>query len=169
MKDLVPAKIDVLVLLSRNFVRIGVVDIIEFSAFVPVHLDIFRQQRIQSQHRVLAIPDDLCVSVAPEEQMGHQGLPENKGRHFRVRLSVQDLVQRMIPCLFLVAVLVRYPIQVQRQGSNGFCQQSDTGIHSRDLHGRLFIHLFPCIGSAKHKGLPGITDIVRNLGHTFFR
>lgn len=42
MEDLVPTKVDILVLLSRNFVRVCVIDIIEFSAFIPVHLDIFR-------------------------------------------------------------------------------------------------------------------------------
>ena len=75
----------------------------------------------------------------------------------------------MIPCLFLIAVIVCYPVEMQRQCRNGLRQQSDTGIHGRDLHGCLFIYLFPGIGSAKHKGLPGITDIVRNLGQTFFR
>ena len=112
MEYLIPAKVDILVLLSRNFIRIGVVDVVQLAAFIAIHFDVFRQQRIQTQHCVLAIPDDLCVGIAPQEQMGHQGLPKHKGRHFRIRLSVQDLVQRMISCLFLVAVLVRYPIQV---------------------------------------------------------
>ena len=112
MEYLIPAKVDILVLLSRNFIRIGVVDVVQLAAFIAIHFDVFRQQRIQTQHCVLAIPDDLCVGIAPQEQMGHQGLPKHKGRHFRVGLSVQDLVQRMISCLFLVAVLVRYPIQV---------------------------------------------------------
>ena len=168
MKDLVPTKVDVLVLLSRNFVRVCVVNIVEFSAFVPIHLDVFRQKRIQTQHCVLAIPDNLCIGIAPKKQMGHQGLPEDESRHLRVRLPIQDFVQRMIPCLFLVAVVIHHPIQMQRQGRNGLCQQSNTGIHGRDLHGGFFVHLLSCIGTTKHKGLPGIADIVRDLWQTLF-
>lgn len=63
MKDLVPAEVDVLVLLSRNFIRVCVVDIVELATFISVNFDIFRQKRIQTQHRVLAIPDDLCVAL----------------------------------------------------------------------------------------------------------
>ena len=168
MEYLIPAKVDILVLLSRNFIRIGVVDVVQFSAFIAIHFDVFRQQRIQTQYRVLSIPDDLCVGIAPEEQMGHQGLPEDESRHLRVRLPIQDFVQRMIPCLFLVAVVIRHPIQMQRQGRNGLCQQSNTGIHGRDLHGGFFVHLLSCIGTTKHKGLPGIADIVRDLWQTLF-
>ncbi len=54
------------------------------------------------------------------------------------------------------------------QCRNGLCQQTDTGIHSRDLHGGFLIHLLPGIGAAKHKGLPGIADVIRNLRQTFF-
>ena len=42
MKNLVPAEVDVLVLLSRNFIRVCVVDIIELAALIPVNFDIFR-------------------------------------------------------------------------------------------------------------------------------
>ena len=112
MEDLISAKVDVFVLLSRNFIRIGVVDVVQLAAFISVHFDILRQQRIQPQHGVFAIPDDLCVGIAPEEQVGHQGLPENESRHFRVGLSVQNLVQRMIPRFFLVAVIIRDTVKV---------------------------------------------------------
>ena len=100
--------------------------------------------------------------------MGHQSFPEDKGCHFQVRLAIQNLIQRMIPCLFLIAVIVCYPVEMQRQCRNGLCQQTDTGIHSRNLHGGFLIHLLPGIGTAKHKGLPGITDVIRDLRQTFF-
>ena len=122
MKDLVPAEVEVFVLLTRNFIRVCVVDIVEFPALIPIHFDIFRQKRIQPQHGVLTVPDDLCVGVAPEEQVGHQRFPEDKRCHLRVRLAVQNLVQRMIPCLFLVAVVVGHPVEMQRQCRNGLCQ-----------------------------------------------
>ena len=168
MKDLVPAKVEVFILLSRNFIRVCVVDIVELATLISVHFDILRQKRIQTQHRVLAIPDDLCVSVAPEKQVGHQRFPEDKGCHLRVGLAIQNLIQRMIPRLFLVAVIVCHPVQMQRQCRNGLCQQTDTGIHSRDLHGCFLIHLLPGIGAAKHKGLPGIADVIRDLRQAFF-
>ena len=100
--------------------------------------------------------------------MGHQRFPEDKGCHLRVRLAVQNLVQRMIPRLFLVAVIVCHPVEMQRQCRNGLCQQTDTGIHSRDLHGGFLIHLLPGIGTPKHKGLPGISDVICDLRQTFF-
>ena len=168
MKNLVPAEVEVFILLSRHFIRVCVVDIIELAALIPVHFDIFRQKRIQPQHCVLTIPDDLCVGVAPEEQMGHQRFPEDKGCHLWVGLAIQNLVQRMIPRLFLVAIIVCHPVQMQRQCRNGLRQQTDTGIHSRDLHGGFLIHLLPGIGAAKHKGLPGIADVIRDLRQTFF-
>ena len=122
MEDFIPAKVEILVLLSRNFIRVCVVDIVKFAALISVNFDVFRHQRIQPQHRVLAIPDNLRISIAPEEQVGHQSLPEDKGCHFRVGLAVQNLVQRMIPCLFFVTVVVRHTVKVQRQCSNGLCQ-----------------------------------------------
>lgn len=78
MENLVSAKVDILVLLSRNFICVCIVDIVEFTALVSVHFDILRQKRIQAQHCVLAIPDDLRIGIAPEEQVGHQGFPEHK-------------------------------------------------------------------------------------------
>ena len=42
MEDLVPAEIDILVLLSRNFIRVCVVDVVELSTLVSIHFDIFR-------------------------------------------------------------------------------------------------------------------------------
>ena len=42
MEDLVPAEVEVFILLSRNFIRVCVVDIIELTALIPVHFDIFR-------------------------------------------------------------------------------------------------------------------------------
>ena len=169
MEDLIPAKVEVFVLLTRNFICVSVIDIVKFSALVTVHFDIFRHQRIQTQHRILAIPDDLRISVSPEKQVGHHRFPEDKGCHFRVGLPIQNLVQRMISRLLLIAVFVCHPVQMQRKCRNGLCQQTDTGVHGRNLHGGFFIHLLPGIGTAKHKGLPGIADIIRDLRQTLFR
>lgn len=65
MEDLIRTEIDILVLLSRNLIGVGVVDIVKVSRLIPVYFHNFREQRIHSQYRVLPIPDDLCISVAP--------------------------------------------------------------------------------------------------------
>ena len=105
MKDLVPAEVEIFILLSRNFIRVCVVDIVELATFISVNFDIFRQKRIQTQHRVLAIPDDLCVGVAPEEQVRHKRFTENKRGHFGIRLIVKQAVQGVVDCFLLTACL----------------------------------------------------------------
>ena len=42
MEDLVPAKVEVFILLSRNFIRVGVVDIVKLATLISVDFDIFR-------------------------------------------------------------------------------------------------------------------------------
>ena len=41
MKDLVPAEVEVLVLFSRNFIRVCVVDIVELATLISVDFNIF--------------------------------------------------------------------------------------------------------------------------------
>lgn len=37
MEDFIPAEVDILVLLSRHFIRVGVINIVELTAFIPVY------------------------------------------------------------------------------------------------------------------------------------
>ena len=50
---------------------------------------------VKSNDLALAIADYLGVGVAPEEQVGHEGFPEHEGTHFRVRLVMEQEVQRV--------------------------------------------------------------------------
>ena len=79
---------------------------------------------------------------------------DEKDPLIHIRTHNTDLKKR------LLAYSRRYP---------AICQQTDTGVHGRNLHGGFFIHLLPGIGTAKHKGLPGIADIIRDLRQTLFR
>ena len=106
MEDLVPAEIDILVVLSRLLIRVCVIDVEDLSFLVPVDFHVLREQRIEAKDAVLSIPDDLCVTVSPQEQMRHHDFPEGETRHLRIRLPVQQLIQRMICGSFLCASAV---------------------------------------------------------------
>ena len=166
MEYLIRPEVDVLVLLPRHFVRVGVVDIEDVAGLVSVHFHVLRKQRIQPQHRVLAVTDDLGVGVAPQKKVGHHGLAKGKAGHLRVGLPVEDLVQRMVRRFFLPVPAFRVPVEMQRKPRHRLGQQPDTGIHSRDLHRRFLIHPLAGRSRAKEKGLPGIADIVRYLRQT---
>jgi hypothetical protein len=60
-------------------------------------------ERIESHDLAFAVPDDLRVGISPEEQVRHERFPENKGRHLRIRLIMQEHIQRMFDSLFLAA------------------------------------------------------------------
>ena len=105
MEYLIPAKCDILVLFSRNLVRIGMIDIIQLALVRPVDLHILREQRIKPQHRVLTVPDHLGVGVAPKEEVRHHSLPEGEAGHLRVGLTIEDFVERMV-CRFLLPRVV---------------------------------------------------------------
>ena len=56
---------------------------------IPVNGHAVGEQGIQPYDFAPAIPDDLGVSVAINQQMGHQRFPKHKAGHFRVRLVVE--------------------------------------------------------------------------------
>ena len=64
MQHLIPFEDDVLVVFAGDFIGIGVVDVVQLSVFGSINLHIFRKQRIQTQHTVLAVSDDLRIGVA---------------------------------------------------------------------------------------------------------
>ena len=63
---------------------------------------------------VLHIPYDLTVRIPPQKQMRHQSLPEHKRSHLRIRLIMQQKIERMIHRLFLTAIIV-IPVKLQWQ------------------------------------------------------
>ena len=66
VEDLIALEDDVFVMLTGNFIRIGVIGIEQIAIFRPVDLHVFRKQRIQPQDAVFSVPHDLCVSVTPQ-------------------------------------------------------------------------------------------------------
>lgn len=70
----------------RKFVLRLLVGVIQLSVLVPADSHFVRHQRVQSNDLALAVTDDLRIGVAPQEQMRHERLTENKGAHLRVRL-----------------------------------------------------------------------------------
>ncbi len=71
--------------LHRGGFLIGSLVLVEqFSVAVPVHGHLVRHERVQGHDLTLAVADNLCVSIAPQEQVCHEGLSEHEAAHFRV-------------------------------------------------------------------------------------
>jgi hypothetical protein len=66
---------------------------------IPVDCHTVWHERIQSHDLTFAVPDDLRIGISPEEQVGHERFPENKGRHLGIRLIMQEHIQRMFDSL----------------------------------------------------------------------
>ena len=66
--------------------------------------------------------------------MGHKGFPEHEGTHLRVRLVMEQEIQRVADG-FLLAAIPGVAVEVQRQARHGLRQDADAGIHRRHLHG----------------------------------
>ena len=127
-------KDDGLVFGADGLVITPLVAVVELAPLVPVHRHFVGHKGVQRHHLALAVADDLCVGVAPEEQVGHKGFPEHEGTHFRVRFVMEQEIQRVADSLFLAAVL-SVAVQIQRQASHGLRQDADAGVHRRHLHG----------------------------------
>ena len=110
------------------------------APLIPVHLHPVRHQRVQRRHFPLAVADDLAVGVAPQEQVRHQRLPEHEGSHLRVRLIMEQEIQRMVRRLFLAPVPVM-PVKLQRQPRHRLRQDPHARIHRRHLHRGPFRHI----------------------------
>ena len=165
VEDLVPAEVDILVLLSGHLIGVSVVDVIDLPLLITIRLHVLRQQRVQRHDVIPAVPDDLGVSIAPEEQVRHHGFPEGEARHLRIRLPVEKLVQRMVlGPLFILFRFIGEAVQMQREPGHRLGQKPDAGVDRSDLHGGLLIYLLAGVRFAENKGLPGITDVVRHLG-----
>lgn len=80
------------------------------------------------------------IGIAPQQKMGHEGFPEDKGTHLRVRLIMQEPVQTVVNCFFLAAGF-GIPIHIQRQACHRLGKNTDAGIDRRHLHRGAFIHL----------------------------
>ena len=142
-------------------IRAGVF-VIDVSAGIPIHSHAVGHQRIQRNDLAALIAHDLRIAVAPEQQMCHEGFPEGKGGHFRVRFVVEQVIQRMPQCFFLAACGVVL-VEMQRQRGDGLGQNPHAGIHRRHLHGAALVDSFARHGIAEQKGIAAAIQRVAGL------
>ena len=139
-------------LVFDGFVRATVIGVVETPIFISVHRHLVGHKRIQSNDFIFTVADDLRVSVAPEKKVRHEGFPEHERTHLRVRLIVEQAVERMVERHCLAAV-VRVFIEVQRQTRDSLRQDADTGIHGGHLHGGAFRHCFTGSSTAEEESI----------------
>lgn len=114
MKDIGWVKNDRAVL-HRWGIVIGLrVFVIQSAILIPIHGHAIRHQRIQRNDLTFPVSDNLSVGIAPEEQVGHESFPKHKGTHFRIRLIVEKMVQRVIEG-FLFPTILLVSVQMKRQ------------------------------------------------------
>ena len=94
--------------------------------------------------------------------MCHECLTKHERTHLRVRLIVEQAVERMVErhCL---AAAVRVFIEVQRQPRHSLRQDADTGIHGGHLHSGAFRHRFAGGRAAHEKGVVAARRAVLRL------
>ena len=93
--------------------------------------------------------------------MGHQSFPEDERGHLRIRLIVQQKVQRMVSG-FLGAV-VRLLIDLKWQRSDGFRENSHTRIDCRHLHGGAFVDSLSGSGSSQEEAVTSSCGLVSDF------
>ena len=136
----------------NGFIRAAIIGVVQPPALISVHRHLVRHQGIQSNDFIFAVADDLRVGIAPEEQMRHERFPEHEGTHLRVRLIMEQAVERMVERHCLAAAVGVF-IEVQRQSRDSLRQDADAGIHGGHLHGRPFCHCFAGGRAAHEKGV----------------
>ena len=145
--------------------RIGILHLIlvvEVAHIVPVNGHAVGHQRVQRNDLAFPVSDNLGVGVAPQQQMGHGGFPKHKAGHLRVRLVMENAVQRMLQRLFLTSALPVL-IQVYRQTGDGFGQNADAGVDRRHLHGGAFIHWLARGGLPEEESVTAAVGAVSGL------
>ena len=94
--------------------------------------------------------------------MRHEGFPEGKGGHFRVRFVVKQIVQRM-PQRLLLAARGVVLIEMQRQRGDGLRQNPHAGVHRRHLHGAALVDGFARHGIAEQKRITAAVQRITGL------
>ena len=148
--------------LAADFVYGTKILIVELAILVPVHTHLVGHQRIQGHDLALAVPDDLSIGIAPQEQVCHERFPEDEGTHLRIRLIMQNQVQRMVNSFFLAAVAV-VSVNMKREPCDSFCQNTDAGVNRSHLHGTAFCYCFARGAAAHVKGVTGADCAVGGL------
>ena len=149
-------------LVLDSLVCATVIRVVQATILVSVHRHLVRHQGVQRHDLIFAVADNLRVGIAPEEQVCHECLTKHERTHLRVRLIVEQAVERMVErhCL---AAAVRVFIEVQRQPRDSLRQDADTGIHGGHLHGGAFRHRFTGSSTAEEKGVVAARRAVLRL------
>ena len=106
---------------------------IQLALLIPVNRHLIWHERVQGDHFTFAVANNLCVGVAPQQQVCHEGFAEDKTTHFRVRLIVEEHVKRMVK-RFLFAACICVPVKMNWQTGDRLREDSHAGIDSRHLH-----------------------------------
>ena len=80
------------ILIFYSFIRATIIGVVQPTGIVSIHRHLVRHQGIQSNDFIFTVADDLCIGVAPKEQVRHKGFPKHEGAHLRVRLIVEQVV-----------------------------------------------------------------------------
>jgi hypothetical protein len=124
---------------------------------VTVYAHSVSHQRIECDDFTLAISNNLCIGVSVKKQVHHQGLPEDKGCHLRIRLIMYQAIQRMLDCLFLAAGV---GVLINRQVSNRLGENPDASVDGSHLHGISFIYSFTGITATKQEAVSAAVGAV---------
>ena len=163
VQNFVALENNIFIMLTGNFIRVSMVGIKKLSVLCPVDLHVFREKRIQAKNAVLAISHNLCIGIAPQEQVRHHGFPEGEACHLRIGLPIQDLIQRVLGGLFFSVALLGKFVKVKRQAGHCLRQKPHTGVHRRNLHGGLFIHPLSAECLPENKNTARSPDVIFNL------
>ena len=138
--------------------------IVEVTFIVTIHTHLIDHQQIESDDFTFAISYNLRVGISIKEKMRHQSLSEDKGRHFRIWLIVNQSIQRMFDCLFFTTrVSVLILINMDWQSCNGPRKNPDAGIDCSHLHGTSFIDGFVRVASTKEKTIGAAIGAIGGL------
>ena len=108
------AKIRYSTLHGGRIIGAGGVFVVQLAPPIPIHCHAVWHQRIEGNDLAFSVADHLGIGVPPEKQVGHEGFPEHKGAHFRIRLIVEQMVQRMVEG-FLFPTILLVSVQMKRQ------------------------------------------------------
>lgn len=136
--------------------------IVKVPFIITVYAHSVGHQWIECDDFTLAISNNLRIGVSVKKQVRHQSLSEDKGCHFRIRLIVYQVIQRMLDCLFLAAG-VGVLINMNRQSSNRLGENPDASVDGSHLHGTSFIHSFTGITSTKQEAVSTAIGTVGGL------
>ena len=101
-----------------------------------------------------------CCSIL--EKMRHQSLSEDKGRHFRIWLIVNQSIQRMLDSFFLATGASVF-VNMDWKASDGLRENPDAGIDCSHLHSTSFIDRFARVAATKEKTVGATIGAVGGL------